>query len=160
MKIATGVQHRAKNTVVYQVPADLVRRHWHLYSEFVERALDHAHGELRVEDIQAMAEAEKVVVWAVQTMEQGIVGAAVTEEVEYARFPALRVIALGGLDFPAWGDLMCLTLVNYCRRQGLKRIEAFARRGMSRMLDGLGFKLGYVCLLKEIEDGETSGNNA
>lgn len=146
--------------VVYKLPQYCIERYWHLCEQFVRDALEHSHGELGVEDVRDMAVAERVVVWMVQGMEEGILGVAVTEEVEYSRLSALRVIALGGRRLSVWGDAMSRAFARYCKSRGLTRIEAFTRQGMSRMLNGLGFKVGYVCLLKEVKGGEASGYDA
>lgn len=132
---------------------------WSKVERLVASALTHAHGEIRTEDIRALAVASKAQVWVVYAKGQGIIAVAVTEFVDYARMCVLRVIGMAGIDLHTWFAEFNAALQQYARKHGAKRIEAACRGGLARMLDRYGYKPAYVILLQEVERGETSRDN-
>lgn len=108
---------------------------------YVAKALEHANGEVGVEDIHDALLAEQMFLFVAQRPR--IIGAATCEVVQYVRKIAIRVITLGGEDFSDWGEPLLRELNNWAGRIGASGIEAYVRKGFVPQLTELGFSEIY-----------------
>jgi len=78
------------------------------------------------------------------------VGVATTQVVDFPRIAILRVVTLQGKNLNVWMEALLRVLEQFCREQGLQRIEVVGRRGWVRKLAGLGFREVYSVVVKEV----------
>ena len=120
-----------------------------LVMQYAQRALDHARGELTVDQVLYGVASGKYQLWLVAKVD-GLLGQAVTELVQYPNVLVLRVVLLSGKEMPSWQTLLDEELSAFARREGATRMEAVGRRGLSRTLAPLGFKESYTVMTKEL----------
>ena len=93
-------------------------------------------------DLYAMVFYEKAQVWLVyDELAEKILGAAVTEIVQYPELKSLRVFLLGGRRMASWKDLLDEHFGNFCEAEGIDRIEVAGRKGFLVALESLGYNL-------------------
>jgi hypothetical protein len=127
--------------------------------EKLHRALE-VSGEMDVDDVCQQIERGKAQLWLIRDHNMHeVYAAALTEVVEYPKTIALRVIALGGSDMRTWQTDLFLELRRFCKVNHIRRIEAICRPGLEKIMKPLGFEKRFVCLFKELENGERSGHN-
>lgn len=120
--------------------------------DLVEPALAHSYGELVYEDLMDLVKEDKAQLWLVfKTDTQDLAAACTTQVVKYPRLTALRVITLGGLRMSLWARDLDDALIEFAKKQGCKRMEAFGRKGLVRKLEELAFTVMYTAYGKEIE---------
>src|SRR6185436_14264609 len=88
------------NYSIKAVKSWLVPHYWEFVRKYIDDALKHANGELEAEDIYQYLLAERMYLFVVG--KPIICGAATCEVVQYVRKKAIRVVTLGGEDFPEW----------------------------------------------------------
>jgi len=117
--------------------------------DWTHQALKYANGEMEVEDLLKGFEEGRIQIWAV--LEDGrLVGVATTQVVDFPRIAILRVVTLQGKNLNVWMEALLHALEQFCREQGLQRIEVVGRRGWVRKLAGLGFREVYSVVVKEV----------
>lgn len=120
----------------------------------LQPAIDRANGELKMSDLYAMVFYEKAQVWLVyDELLEKILGAAVTEVVQYPELKSLRVFLLGGRRMASWKDLLDEHFGDFCEAEGITRIEVVGRKGFLAALANMGYDLAYTVLIKEIVHG-------
>ena len=114
------------------------------YREMLERALEFAGGTHLWEDIVQAVNEGRMHFWPAEK------SCVVTEVVCYPRARAIHI-------FLAAGDLMEIkgmdsTFQEFGRALDAKFITLSGRRGWTKALDDIGYKLSHVSMFKEIED--------
>ncbi|HSW65365.1 MAG TPA: hypothetical protein VLH56_18960 [Dissulfurispiraceae bacterium] len=138
--------------VIIRLPHEQIDGLWSLLSPQINSALRYAHGELALEDIRSMAKDGQVQIWTIQDAEsKQLYGTAVTQVVVYPGLRSLRIITLGGRALEVWARALSTALETFAREQKARRLEAYGRKGLQKMLEVLAFKPAYVALIKEVE---------
>ena len=134
--------------VVKPVKSWLVPSYWEFVGHYVEEALEHAHGELKAEDIYACLLNETMFLFVAQ--KPYTCGAATCEVVQYPRKKAIRVVTVAGKDFSDWRSQLQDQILQWARRIKADAIEAYVRRGLVPQLEDLGYSQAYVGMLYDI----------
>jgi hypothetical protein len=131
--------------------------YWQFVRGHVEAALAHANGEITAQDVYQALLDERMYLYVAQQTK--VCGAATCEVVQYPRKKAIRVVTVGGEDFPAWRAALLEELKDWARRAGADGIEAFVRRGLVPQLTELGFTHLYAGVWCDVgtQDGEKFG---
>ena len=110
-------------------------------------------GELTAEDLVegAVRGPDWTQIWII--MGQSVYcGVCVTEFVQYPRFRALRITALAGSKFNEWKHYEAV-LESFANANLCRRIEAYARPGMAKMLLKEGYRETRRIVLKDTFGG-------
>lgn len=126
----------------------LVPSYWEFVCRYVVQALEHAHGELRAEDVYDYLLKETMFLFIAQR--PLICGAASCEVVQYARKKAIRVVTVAGENFADWRQPLQDQIVQWAGRINADSIEAYVRPGLVPQLEQLGYKQAYIGMLYEI----------
>lgn len=134
---------------------------WLDVEQGVEKALEHAHGEITVHDVLQNVMNDKALIWTVVETEpvQRLLAVAVTEIVEYPQLTAFRVLGLAGNELHDWFLKLDEAFQHFARTHGCTRIESACRRGLGRMLANYGYSEAYVTLVKEVGYGQGHRND-
>ena len=104
---------------------------WPFCVGHVADALEHADGEMEIEDVLRYVLGGNWILWTVVD-DHKIIASAVTEVVEYPRLRALRVITLGGRNMKKWLPEILTVWEQHAKEIGCHRLEASGRKGWSR----------------------------
>ena len=135
--------------LIQGVPAQLIPRLWSFAEPYIKRALDHASGEIVVDDLKLWCMERDVQLWLVAEGER-IIGAATTEIVIYPRKKHCRVITIAGSRFVEWVDDMDTTLCKWAAAQGCDAMEAHVRKGFVKKLEPLHYKHLHSVVIKKL----------
>lgn len=117
----------------------------------IARALDFTSGEATAEDLLFMALHDNAQVWTIQDKDSmALAGVVVTQVIVYPQMSVLRVVTLGGEGMDGWARELDDSLTAFCKKLGLKRMEAFGRKGLAKKLDKLAFLPKYTVYSKEV----------
>lgn len=139
-------------TIIIRVPPDYLDGLWPVVSLRIEVALRHAQGELNVADVLELAKKGEAQVWTINGKDsKQLYGVAVTQVVNYPQMRAVRIVTLGGHSLDKWARNLNDAIEDFAREHGARRLEAFGRKGLVKMLEELAFRPAYVALVKEVE---------
>lgn len=125
-------------------------QYWETLQPMVQRALDHANGELHTDDVYIRIQ-ERLMQLLVVVAQDRIIGTLVTEVVDYPRKRKLRVVLCAGEGLDSWVDEAQRRLDEGARAVGATEIEWSGRRGWMRYFkDRPGFKESYLVMTKEV----------
>lgn len=79
-----------------------------------------------------------------------ICGASVCEVVQYVRKKAIRVVTIGGQDFPEWKSKLDEEFLRWAEIIKADGIEAYVRKGLVPGLEELGYKQTYSGVWKDV----------
>ena len=120
---------------------------WDEVIPLVEKALSHAEGELKPEDIRKHLDTGDLRLW-VALQDRDIIASMVTEIIQYPRKKIVRVITVAGKDMSMWYDFLPM-LEGYAVRNGCSSLEAWTRKGMTRKLKD--WKHSYDIITKDLK---------
>ena len=128
------------------VPFDMVDDFWDQVIPFVDKALEHGHGEFEAEDIHEALLSKDMQLWVIyEEPENNIVLAVVTQIINYPKIKVCRIVTLGGESHLLWEKKLFI-LEEWARENGCVRMEAYCRDGLQRKLNKLGYeKLYNLC---------------
>ncbi|MCT9125412.1 hypothetical protein [Cupriavidus gilardii] len=115
--------------------------HWPIVGSYLDAALEHSEDELTADDIREMVRREQAFVLVV--IDGGeILAAGAVEIVQYPRYKAANIIAVGGRQvFLRRSELDWLQMV--ARDMGCKKLQTYCRPSMARLLGRLGMREAY-----------------
>ena len=137
---------------VERVPHTGIGMVWEFVEPFIVNALEYGEGELFPKDVKYKAEVGDFQLWIVTNKQGSFIGCFVTEILDYSLIASLRIVLLGGTDFPLWIELAHKKLEEYGKEHKCGRIELCGRRGWVRKLKPLGFKETYVVVTRRIDE--------
>lgn len=133
------------------IPPALIDHFWKLCEPFVKRSLDKSAGEFTAADLREFCKDRITQLWVVTEGER-VVGACVTEVVNYPQKRFCRIIALAGNHLQEWIEPLDIILYDWAKEQGCNCLHANVRKGYAPSLIARGFKvLPYATAVKHIE---------
>ena len=126
--------------------------HWPTISKLLSRVISHGQGESTLTDYMQKILNNYAQCWVVIDTEDSIVGAGLTEFLQYARHKTLHIIAFSGSDFEEQSKVFP-TVEQFAKDNGCKAIEQWGREGWAKVLPRYvpGFKQAYVVMRKDLE---------
>jgi hypothetical protein len=157
----TGTQDQAKESTspilpipqsgrsckVFLIEPDDIELVWDDVVPLIERALQHAEGELIPEDIKTHLDKGDLRLW-IALEDKKTIAAMVTEIIQYPRKKIVRVITLAGRNMNMWYDFLPM-IEGYAISHGCSSLEAWARKGMKRKLKD--WKHSYDIITKDLK---------
>lgn len=132
-----------------RVPAEHILAFWDDCKPFLQRALDKTYGEFTIEDIldNLLEEKEQL---HILTKEDQLVGAAVTEVVDYPRRRALRIHLMGGQLLNGTLEALEDHMVLGAKAIDADHIEWIGRPGWQKVFSGSDKQTVRVTMIKEV----------
>ena len=157
----TGTQDRDKESIspiplihqsgrsckVFLLEAEDIDLVWKDVVPLIEKALQHAEGELVPGDIKKHLDKGDLRLWVALEGKETI-AAMVTEVIQYPRKKIVRVITLAGKNMDMWYDFLPM-IEGYAIRNGCSSLEAWSRKGMARKLKD--WKHSYDIITKDLK---------
>ena len=157
----TGTQDRDKESIspvplihqsgrsckVFLLEAEDIDLVWGDVVPLIEKALQHAEGELVPDDIKKHLDKGDLRLWIALEGKETI-AAMVTEVIQYPRKKIVRVITLAGRNMDMWYDFLPM-IEGYAIRNGCSSLEAWSRKGMARKLKD--WKHSYDIITKDLK---------
>ena len=157
----TGTQDRDKESIspaqlihqsgrsckVFLLEAEDIDLVWGDVAPLIEKALQHAEGELVPDDIKKQLDKGDLRLWVALEGKETI-AAMVTEVIQYPRKKIVRVITLAGKNMDMWYDFLPM-IEGYAIRNGCSSLEAWSRKGMARKLKD--WKHSYDIITKDLK---------
>jgi len=131
---------------------DIVIKHWNTLSKYIAEALEHGQGESTLTDYLRRILNNEVHCWAVAEGENNnIVGAGLTQVLQYAQHSTLHIIVFSGSNFEEQSKVFP-TVEQFAKDLGCKAIEQWGRPGWAKTLPKYvpGFKQAYVVMRKDL----------
>ena len=157
----TGTQDRDKESIspaqlihqsgrsckIFLLEAEDIDLVWDDVVPLIEKALQHAEGELVPDDIKKHLDKGDLRLWIALEGKETI-AAMVTEVIQYPRKKIVRVITLAGRNMDMWYDFLPM-IEGYAIRNGCSSLEAWSRKGMARKLKD--WKHSYDIITKDLK---------
>lgn len=126
--------------------------HWPLISPILEKARETGQGESLLVDYMRKILNGYAHCWALVDEELKLVGAGLTEILNYNQHKTLHIIAFSGVDFESQSK-MFPAVEAYAKEMGCKSIEQWGRKGWAKTLPKYlpGFKEVYTVMRKDIQ---------
>jgi len=134
------------------LPPELVLKHWAAISSLLEKAIDKGQSESTLTDHMRNILNNTTHCWVIGNNNNNIVGAALTQVIQYAQYKTLHIIAFAGKDFKEQSKVFP-TVEKFAKQMGCKAIEQWGRPGWAKELPKYvpGFKQAYVVMRKDLE---------
>jgi len=131
---------------------DQTVQHWSTLSVLLQKVIEHGQGESTLTDYLKKILNEYIQCWAVVDNELNIIGAGLTQYLQYSQHKTLHIIAFSGSDFEEQSKVFP-TVEQFARDSGCKAIEQWGRPGWAKVLPKYvsGFKEAYVVMRKDLE---------
>ena len=112
---------------------------WGTISKYVQMFLEKGQGESSVESIRTRIEEGYAICWTIED-DGKIVGACVTEVIEFSLYKVLHIVGLSG-DKQAWNSFRDAHywLENLALEKGCSRISFFTSRGWEKLFKRVDF---------------------
>lgn len=123
---------------------------WDRAKPLIEPALDHAEGEMTIEDVKKKLSTGKMGLLVINDFE----AVCTIEFVEYSRISALRVVTLAGHNMELWLDELLQYIEKWAESYKLGRIEHLGRKGWVKVLEKYGYVASYVFMTKAVHNGK------
>jgi len=117
--------------------SDAIRK-WDEIAAMLGPALLFEDGKYNIEDVQDLVVRDRAQVW-VALRSSTMIGAAVTQVVDYPQKAMLLVLCLAGKHFHLWDNIVEDSFVPYAKHYGCDGIEFYGRKGWVRRASILGF---------------------
>jgi hypothetical protein len=137
---------------------DLLQAYWPHVAPLLEKCVRRAaHGEYTAEDIQRLAFAGRVFVFALvndkydPTVTRDVKLVLVLETVNYPRLPALNILAVGGSGLKMAYQKYWKMLCGWAYMSGVRAIEGWVSPSMKRTTEPMGFKPVYTHMRYDLE---------
>jgi len=121
--------------------------YWDFVKDYLSASLEHATGEIELEDLRRWCEQGKLALWVAK--HDKVCGAAICEIVQYTRKKRINILAIGGDDFDSWAKQAQEALEKWAQELGAEGIEARVRKGFAPKLEAIGFKQVYIGMVKD-----------
>jgi len=119
--------------------------YWPLVKDDLEKALDDT---ATIDDVYQFIKDRKVQLWA---LHDGEISAVMTTSIVcYARYKAVRILAVSGIDMDKWLDCLIDTLSKWGKSQGAESLEFCGREGWKRVLTSKGFGDARIFMTRRI----------
>ncbi len=125
---------------------------WPYIKDEIQRALDHAYGEEKTQDVKIALE-NGVYGLLLAIKDRQVNGVITVQFMDYPQIRALRVVTISGYDYFGWQKEIDEFLTLWAKDEKMQRIEAMCRDGQIRALKPLGYKKRYTFLTKDIDNG-------
>jgi len=130
------------------VPHYQVEFVWEQVTHFIQAALDRTEGELDLSDIHHDLINRNMQLW-VLTDNGEIIGALVTQIMEYPKMTACRIVAMGG-EVSGEFDPVDEILSEWAKELECERMEIVGRKGWTRAIKHLGYNEAYSYVTKPL----------
>ena len=141
------IHQSGRSCKVFLLEAEDIDLVWDDVVPLIEKALQHAEGELVPDDIKKHLDKGDLRLWIALEGKETI-AAMVTEVIQYPRKKIVRVITLAGKDMDMWYDFLPM-IEGYAIRNGCSSLEAWSRKGMARKLKD--WKHSYDIITKDLK---------
>ncbi len=137
---------------ITQLNKELTIKYWPTISYYLEKVIEHGQGESTLTDYLTKVLTDYAHCWVVVDDNKNIVGAGLTEFLQYSQHKTLHIIAFSGSDFEEQSKVFP-TVEQFARDTGCKAIEQWGRQGWAKTLPKYvpGFKQAYVVMRKDLE---------
>lgn len=112
---------------------------WAQIEPFISVALVHADGQQSAEQLRQRLNKGDYQAWIVRDPKE-IAAICTSCVVEYRNHKVLSIVTLGGRGIQEWGPLLNESMGNFARMMHLQKLEAIGRKGLTKLLEPLGFK--------------------
>jgi len=132
------------------LPEEVLEK-WSILSPFIQEALATGQGENTLADHMRKLMNFESHCWLITDNEE-VLGAGLTEFIQYTRHKTLHIITIAGKNFEEWGGLVFPTIESFAKDGGATAVEQWGRAGWAKMLPKLisGFEQAYVVMRKNI----------
>lgn len=130
---------------------------WSYVEEFVKLPLNESLGERTVEDVFNSLIQGHLDLWICVDKNEGILGILITQVVFYPQFKSLCLYLIGSkphtIDkwYSQTWDNNNNEILKFCRKNNIKYIEGYARKGWLKIIKQHGFKEYRTVVIKEVE---------
>ena len=133
------------------LPPDKALKYWPSICLFLDKALAKGQGESTTTDYMRRILLEEVHCWVLIDDKTTIVGAGLTQVLQYAQHKTLHIIAFSGEGFEEQSKVFP-TVEEFAKEIGCKAIEQWGRPGWAKILPKYvpGFKQAYVVMRKDL----------
>lgn len=139
-----------KDLFITAVPKDLVDSIWPEVKGYLQSALDYAHGEMNLRDVQRFIMRGNCQLWVVlNKQKQSVEMAIVTELFRHRRLKSCRCILAGGGNSEMW-LIAAGHIGDWAKKESCKRLEAQCRPGFEKVFKKAGYNKLYTILAKEL----------
>ena len=145
--LAPLIHQSGRSCKVFLLEAEDIDLVWGDVVPLIEKALQHAEGELVPGDIKKHLDKGDRRLWVALEGKETI-AAMVTELIQYPRKKIVRVITLAGKNMDMWYDFLPM-IEGYAIRNGCSSLEAWSRNGMARKLKD--WKHSYDIITKDLK---------
>jgi hypothetical protein len=136
---------------IIQLQPSEALKHWPQISELLFKVLEHGQGESTLTDYMQKILNNYAQCWVVVDEQYNIVGAGLTEFMQYKQHKTLHIIAFSGSNFEEQSKVFP-TVEQFARDTGCARIEMWGRKGWITQLPKYvpGWKEAYVVMSKDV----------
>lgn len=125
------------------VPKEFVDTCWPQVETYLEGAAQYTHGRYTASNIYDRIVEDDYVLW-VAFEDDVILGAVVTNVMDYPQKKVLAMPYCGGVELSKWKDPMLAMLRKFAVQIGCQAIEATARKGWAKVFKDDGYKEQWV----------------
>jgi hypothetical protein len=131
---------------------DQTLEHWPTLSKMLEKSFEHSQHESTLMDYFRKVINNAAQCWAVVDTERNIVGAGITQFLQYSQHKTLHIVAFSGSNFEEQSKVFP-TVEEFAKVSGCKAVEQWGRPGWAKVLPKYvpGFKEAYVVMRKDLE---------
>lgn len=122
---------------------------WADVKDYLQQALDKAAGEYDLVDVWRLLDDRKAQLWVLYEEPDVILGACVTEIVEYPRKKVVNLWLAAGTAMDIWFEHMSF-LEAWARRNNAQSVRWMGRKGFEKLSAPHGFKTKYIVIEKEL----------
>ena len=142
---------------VLMTPA-LTCHNWHLVKDYLQAAIDHGVNETPLEFWLSRILNLQAQLWVFMRDDQ-IVGAGVTQFIEYTTHRTLHLVLCGGIDWDEWAD-QYYVVEEFAKKNGCRAVEQWGRKAWTKLLKEKipGFETVYYVMRKELDRNTTDEN--
>jgi len=128
---------------VSAVPTEYINVCWPQVEEYLEGAAQYTHGRFTASNIYDRIVEDGYILW-VAFEDDVILGAVVTNVLDYPQKKVLAMPYCGGVELHRWKDPMLALLRKFAAQVGCQAIEATARKGWAKVFKDDGYKEQWV----------------
>jgi hypothetical protein len=138
-----------------RIESNLIEAIWKYVEDLLEKPVELNLGEFTLEDIKDRLLKNDMQLWIAASTSEKILAAGVSEVVVYPREKRLRMVLVGAREnrLDEWIDVIFepeSPMLEWCRKNGIKRMESTGRDGWTKVLRDYGFKKYYTVLTKDV----------
>ena len=137
---------------IQQLTKEQTIENWPTLSRYLRQVIEHGQGESTLTDYMRKILTDMAHCWAVVDDSNNIVGAGITQYVQYEQHKTLHIIVFAGSNFEEQSKVFP-TVEEFAKQAGCKAIEQWGRPGWAKVLPKYvpGFKEAYVVMRKDLE---------